>query len=244
EPADLRAGFDGLSALVSKRLGRDPLSGHLFLFVNRIRRGPAEGARAARGGGLRKGLRHRAVVRPGLRDHQRADGAAHPGGAGADRDPRHRQQDPGCELARRLAAQGLAARSQHLQRLAQLPGLLLLLGLSRPERGVQHDVLPESGARPGGRRGALRERPGAVRGARRALRRDRVERRAARAALPAAAGRRAAQRGARLHLLVPPPARLPLAVQGGRSCRLTARAWSRSGSCSGSPMRCRASPAS
>lgn len=37
EPADLRAGFDGLSALVSKRLGRDPLSGHLFLFVNRSR---------------------------------------------------------------------------------------------------------------------------------------------------------------------------------------------------------------
>ena len=37
EPADLRAGFDGLSALVSSRLGRDPLSGHLFLFVNRHR---------------------------------------------------------------------------------------------------------------------------------------------------------------------------------------------------------------
>ena len=37
EPADLRAGFDGLSALVSRKLGRDPLSGHLFLFVNRTR---------------------------------------------------------------------------------------------------------------------------------------------------------------------------------------------------------------
>jgi transposase len=37
EPADLRAGFDGLSALVSGKLGRDPLSGHLFLFVNRTR---------------------------------------------------------------------------------------------------------------------------------------------------------------------------------------------------------------
>ena len=37
EPADLRAGFDGLSALVSSKLGRDPLSGHLFLFVNRHR---------------------------------------------------------------------------------------------------------------------------------------------------------------------------------------------------------------
>lgn len=37
EPADLRAGFDGLAALVTSRLGRDPLSGHLFLFVNRNR---------------------------------------------------------------------------------------------------------------------------------------------------------------------------------------------------------------
>lgn len=37
EPADLRAGFDGLSARVSGKLGRDPLSGHLFLFVNRSR---------------------------------------------------------------------------------------------------------------------------------------------------------------------------------------------------------------
>lgn len=36
-PADLRKGFDGLSALVSRELGRDPLSGDLFLFVNRSR---------------------------------------------------------------------------------------------------------------------------------------------------------------------------------------------------------------
>ena len=37
EPADLRAGYDGLSALVTRKLGRDPLSGHLFLFTNRTR---------------------------------------------------------------------------------------------------------------------------------------------------------------------------------------------------------------
>ena len=37
EPADLRKGFEGLSALVRQRLGRDPLSGDLFLFVNRAR---------------------------------------------------------------------------------------------------------------------------------------------------------------------------------------------------------------
>lgn len=36
-PADLRKGFEGLSALVRQRLGRNPLSGDLFLFVNRTR---------------------------------------------------------------------------------------------------------------------------------------------------------------------------------------------------------------
>jgi transposase len=37
-PVDLRKGFDGLTALVTLGLGRDPLSGNLFLFVNRDRR--------------------------------------------------------------------------------------------------------------------------------------------------------------------------------------------------------------
>ena len=36
-PADLRKGFEGLSALVRQKLGQDPLSGDLFLFVNRLR---------------------------------------------------------------------------------------------------------------------------------------------------------------------------------------------------------------
>ena len=36
-PSDLRKGFDGLSALVSQKLDRDPLSGDLFLFVSRNR---------------------------------------------------------------------------------------------------------------------------------------------------------------------------------------------------------------
>jgi len=35
--ADLRKGFDGLSALVSHQLGKDALSGECFLFVNRQR---------------------------------------------------------------------------------------------------------------------------------------------------------------------------------------------------------------
>ena len=36
-PVDLRNGFDGLLALVREGLGRNPLSGDLFLFVNRKR---------------------------------------------------------------------------------------------------------------------------------------------------------------------------------------------------------------
>jgi len=36
-PADLRKGFDGLAALVTAEIGRDPLSGDLFVFVNRSR---------------------------------------------------------------------------------------------------------------------------------------------------------------------------------------------------------------
>jgi transposase len=37
EPADMRKSFDGLAALTSGRLALDPLSGHLFVFVNRRR---------------------------------------------------------------------------------------------------------------------------------------------------------------------------------------------------------------
>jgi transposase len=35
EPVDGRKSFDGLSAVVSTHLGRDPLSGDLFVFKNR-----------------------------------------------------------------------------------------------------------------------------------------------------------------------------------------------------------------
>ena len=37
EPTDMRKGFDGLQGLVLNVLKQDPLSGHLFLFVNRCR---------------------------------------------------------------------------------------------------------------------------------------------------------------------------------------------------------------
>lgn len=36
-PTDMRKGFDGLQGLVTSVLKQDPLSGHLFLFVNRRR---------------------------------------------------------------------------------------------------------------------------------------------------------------------------------------------------------------
>lgn len=36
KPADMRKSFDGLFALVRDFLGEDPLSGHLFVFRNRV----------------------------------------------------------------------------------------------------------------------------------------------------------------------------------------------------------------
>lgn len=37
EAVDMRKGFEGLAGLVREQMGRDPLSGALFLFVNRRR---------------------------------------------------------------------------------------------------------------------------------------------------------------------------------------------------------------
>jgi len=37
QPTDMRKSFDGLAALVRRMLGEDPLSGELFVFVNRRR---------------------------------------------------------------------------------------------------------------------------------------------------------------------------------------------------------------
>ncbi len=37
EAVDMRKGFEGLAALVREQMGRDPLSGALFLFTNRRR---------------------------------------------------------------------------------------------------------------------------------------------------------------------------------------------------------------
>lgn len=37
EPVDMRRSFDGLAAIVTERLGRDPLSGDMFLFVGKSR---------------------------------------------------------------------------------------------------------------------------------------------------------------------------------------------------------------
>ncbi len=35
KPTDMRKSFNGLIALTRQQLGQDPLSGHLFMFVNR-----------------------------------------------------------------------------------------------------------------------------------------------------------------------------------------------------------------
>lgn len=37
-PVDMRKGFEGLSALVREECGRDPLSGELYLFTNKLRK--------------------------------------------------------------------------------------------------------------------------------------------------------------------------------------------------------------
>jgi transposase len=37
DPTDMRKGFDALQGLVTSELEKDPLSGHLFLFINRRR---------------------------------------------------------------------------------------------------------------------------------------------------------------------------------------------------------------
>jgi transposase len=37
QPTDMRKSFDGLQGMVREHLGQDPLSGHLFLFLNRRR---------------------------------------------------------------------------------------------------------------------------------------------------------------------------------------------------------------
>jgi transposase len=37
DAVDMRKGFEGLHGLVRDQLGQDPLSGHLFLFTNRLR---------------------------------------------------------------------------------------------------------------------------------------------------------------------------------------------------------------
>ena len=37
EPTDMRNSFDGLSSLVKEKLSEDPLSGQIFVFVNRKR---------------------------------------------------------------------------------------------------------------------------------------------------------------------------------------------------------------
>src|SRR3546814_9714635 len=82
------------------------------------------------------------------------------GKPGQDRHQDHHREDPGRQLPQRHAAEEPADPYRQLRRLAELPGLLLLLGLSRPECRVQHHVLqePEDGC--ADRRRPLRRRSG------------------------------------------------------------------------------------
>ena len=57
------------------------------------------------------------------------------------------------------------------------PGILLLLDLSRAERDLQHDVLPEPGDGQADRRRAVRNRPAEIQGGGRGLYRHRLRRR-------------------------------------------------------------------
>jgi peptide/nickel transport system substrate-binding protein len=124
------------------------------------------------------------------------------------------QQDPRRHLAFGAAEEGHAAAAEPLRRLAELPRVLLLLVLPRPERRVQHDELPEPEARQDDRQRALRRKQAAVRRLREGHDPARLHRGAAHPAVPADDGRGDAEERDGLPVLVPPAARLPPAVQG------------------------------
>ena len=121
------------------------------------------------------------------------------------------------------------------------PGVLLLLVLSRPERRLQHDELPGQGHGRADRRraqGGGRRRRGGLREERQGLRRQGVRRGAAHPAVPALPERRDAEEHLRLPLLVPPPARLPLARARRERSKpaMSARRRTRSDRCNGERM--------
>ena len=80
------------------------------------------------------------------------------GVAGADRHQGEDREDSRLELARAAAEEGHADDPQPLRRLAELPGVLLLLVLPLAGRGVQHHVLQEPGDGQADRGRALRHR--------------------------------------------------------------------------------------
>ena len=133
-----------------------------------------------------------------------------PGVAGADRHQDDDQQDPRRQLARRPAEEGHAALPEHLRRLAELPGVLLLLELPRPERGVQHVMSyqnPEMDKLIDAARFETDPKKYAEDVA--SFSKIALRRRAARPALPALPRRGDAEEHRGLPVLVPPPARLP-----------------------------------
>ena len=141
-------------------------------------------------------------------------------GAGKPRPYRHQehhQQGAGLQLAQRNGQEADAADGQLLLRLARLSGILLLLVLFRPERDLQHAELCQQGHGRDDQRRARRRRDrrqGNLRQECRGLHQQGLCRGAAHSAVPALPQRGDAEEHLRLHLLVPPPARLPLDREG------------------------------
>ena len=169
--------------------------------------------------------------------------------AGGDPDPgvarqaRHQgadQQGAGGQLARRAAEEGHAADHQPLWRLVELPRVLLLLVLPRPERGVQHDELSEPGDGQADRRRALRDQSQEVRGGREGVHRHGLCRGAAHPAGATELRRGDAEERAGLRVLVPPAAGLSDDFQDVRTTGDRAAAADCRGGGLPSPGRCAA----
>jgi ABC-type transport system substrate-binding protein len=143
-------------------------------------------------------------------------------GAGISRPARHQdhdQQGARCQLAHRAEQEGDAALHQRVLGLARLPRILLLLVLSRQQFRLQHHELQVARDGPTDRwraRGRLDRRHGGLRQGRQGLRRSRLYRHPAYPAVSALRQRRDAEEHLGLSVLVPSPARLSCAGEGGK----------------------------
>ena len=117
-----------------------------------------QGQGAHRGGGHAERLRDHAVLRPGLRHGERADGRADPGIARPDRHQDDDQQDPGRELARRAPQEGDAALLNAFGGWLNYPEYFFFWNYHGQNAVFNTMSLPEPGDGQADRRGALRDR--------------------------------------------------------------------------------------